>query len=63
MSIPSRTRFKAGNDDKDYPHRCNLRQHAQEFYRVFSTLGGKHLPDCHEKLTGKSEKYSVNFTG
>ena len=63
MSIPSRTRFKAGNDDKDYPHRRNMRQHAQEFYRVFSTLGGQHLPDCHEKLTEKSEKYSVNFTG
>jgi hypothetical protein len=38
-------------------------QYAPDFYTAFSTLGGQHLPDCHEKLTGKSVKYSVNFTG
>lgn len=38
-------------------------QYAPDFYTAFSTLGGQHLPDCHEKLTGKPEKYSVNFTG
>jgi hypothetical protein len=38
-------------------------QYAPDIYTAFSTLGGQHLPDCHEKLTGKSEKYSVNFTG
>jgi len=45
------------------PPRQQGGQYAPDFYTSFSTLGGQHLPDCHEKQTRKSEKYSVNFTG